>query len=347
MPRAFTRADPWTLILCFIILLVIAIAFWGLLDAVILALTAAIVLMPAHRRFVHRMTGAGSAALITFLTFLVVTGVFIFTAGIVVQNADFISEIVATIITGVDEIPANRFISPADVAELLSEIAIFLEEFIRDLAIETPFLLLKVFIFFMSLVLFLYSGDRVKQEVMAVLPEQLAIAVERLSAKIYDTLYAFYVVEVAVAFITFIIAIPFFFFWGYGNVLFFSLLVGLFQLLPFLGPQLVILLLAAWAVAQGDLFGALVMLFIGYPLISGVQDFYLRPRMMGTRAAVNPVLMVIGIFGGLALLGVLGLIFGPLLMALLVVSYQIILDQLRIRKREGPSRLTDAVSEDR
>jgi len=68
--------------------------------------------------------------------------------------------------------------------------------------------------------------------------------------------------------------------------------------------------------------------FIGYPLLSGWIDFYYRPVMMGKRVAINPVLMMIGIFAGLPFMGVLGFIIGPVLIALVVTGYKILEEEM-------------------
>ena len=50
--------------------------------------------------------------------------------------------------------------------------------------------------------------------------------------------------------------------------------------------------------------------------------------MMGKRVAINPVLMMIGIFAGLPFMGVLGFIIGPVLIALVVTGYKILEEML-------------------
>jgi predicted PurR-regulated permease PerM len=44
--------------------------------------------------------------------------------------------------------------------------------------------------------------------------------------------------------------------------------------------------------------------------------------------------MMIGLFGGLALFGLLGVILGPLFAALLVSAYELLIAQLRLGKEE-------------
>jgi hypothetical protein len=54
--------------------------------------------------------------------------------------------------------------------------------------------------------------------------------------------------------------------------------------------------------------------------------------------SIHPVLMMIGILGGISIMGIIGLILGPLFIAHLVSSYQILIDQLNMVKTKGVNR---------
>ena len=328
--------DPLTLILALLILIGIIIAFWPLLDAVVLAFSLAAVLVPFKQRLAGRYSSDRTAAvIITTLSFAVVSGILVLTAAIIYTNLDYIFGMANTIIRWVQTFPGAGALSPEMLAGTLRAVVGALRAYIEDIAVDLPIILLKAFIFFLALYLFVLSGDHVARELRSVLPGRLAASVNSLSGKTVDTLYAVYIVNVQVALITFLVSIPFFILWGYGHVLFFSVLMGIFQLVPFLGPQLLIIFLAIYALACGDIPRAVAMLAVGYPLISGSADFYFRPKMMGKRTAIHPVLMMIGLFGGLALFGLLGVILGPLFAALLVSAYELLIAQLRSGKEEA------------
>jgi len=62
--------------------------------------------------------------------------------------------------------------------------------------------------------------------------------------------------------------------------------------------------------------GVLFMLY-GIIIISSI-DNVLRPKIIGKKAKVHPVLILVGVLGGVYLLGFVGLIAGPLILALFV-----------------------------
>ncbi|WP_317064140.1 AI-2E family transporter [Methanoculleus caldifontis] len=334
MTTRYSDTGLLTLILALLIFAGILIAFWPLLDAIVLALSLAVVLIPFKQRLACRSSDRIAAAIITLLAFASISGLIVLTAAIVYTNAGYIFNMANIIIGWVEALPDAGILTPDAVAETLQAVVNIFEAYLASIAMSLPMILLKAFIFFLALYLFVLSGDHVAQELRSVLPEQLAASVNSLSGKTVDTLYAVYIVNVQVALITFLIAVPFFVFWGYGQVLVLAVLMGIFQLIPFLGPQILIIFLALYALAQGDTSGAVVMLAVGYPLISGSADFYFRPKMMGRRMAIHPVLMMIGLFGGLALFGIIGVILGPLFAALLVSAYELLVVQLRAGKSE-------------
>jgi len=97
-----------------------------------------------------------------------------------------------------------------------------------------------------------------------------------------------------------------------------------------------ILFLSLYFFSLGDTRSAVVLLLVGYPLLSGWVDFYYRPIMMKKRVAVHPVMMMIGIFAGVPFMGLVGFIIGPVLIALVVTGYKILAEEAGNAKA-GPS----------
>ena len=142
-----------------------------------------------------------------------------------------------------------------------------------------------------------------------------------------NTIYSLIVIQISAAFLSFLLAIPFFYLLGYGHVLLFATMIGFAMLIPLIGAQLFLLFFVLYMLALGDIRSALITLFIGYPLLSGWIDFYYRPVMMRQRVAVHPVFMIIGIFAGVPFMGIVGFILGPVLIALAATGYEIYAEQ--------------------
>lgn len=318
--------DRLTLVLVFAVFLTAAVAFWGLLWVVVLALSLAVVVLPLQRRLVERAVPEGLAALVvTALIFLVLTGAVGFTVAVLAQNADFLIEIVQGI-TG--WIGAAGGGPEGGVETWINEKAVSLGDEAAGIATQVPIMVLDFIVFFLALYMFIYRGAAVAAELTAALPVRLRAAVERMTTASIDTLYAIYIVHVATSVITFLLAIPFFWVLGYDHVIFFSVLAGIFQLIPIIGPSLIMLVIGIFALSQGDLRGAALAAFVGYPVVCALPDIYFRPLMMGRRARIHPVIMWIGFFGGLVVMGLVGFILGPLFVVLAVTAYHILVEEL-------------------
>jgi predicted PurR-regulated permease PerM len=145
-----------------------------------------------------------------------------------------------------------------------------------------------------------------------------------------DTLYAIYVVQVAIAALTFFIAIPVFYLLGYGHILFYSFLAAFCELIPILGSSVAFILIGAYALALGDTRGVFILFFLGYLIVSCVPEIYLRPVLVGRRVRIHPIIMLIGIIGGILTMGLAGFVLGPVIIVLLITSYRMYIKEKKM-----------------
>jgi len=91
---------------------------------------------------------------------------------------------------------------------------------------------------------------------------------------------------------------------------------GFFALLPVGGSTIVTIPTAIYLFLQGDIVRG-VLLVIWALGVVGTVDNVLKPIFIGSRLKLPILLLFFGILGGLAVFGALGLILGPVLLALL------------------------------
>jgi predicted PurR-regulated permease PerM len=187
--------------------------------------------------------------------------------------------------------------------------------------------LISIIIFFLSLSMLLYYGEQIWNTLTRMLSPKLFSAVEKMAEISTNTIYALIIVQISAAFISFLLAIPFFFFLGVDEPFLFATLIGFATLVPLTGAEILILFLTLYFMSVGDTRSAVVTLFVGYPLLSGWIEFYYGPMMMGKRVAIPVVMMMIGILAGVPFMGVVGFIIGPVLVALAVTGYKILAEE--------------------
>ncbi len=100
---------------------------------------------------------------------------------------------------------------------------------------------------------------------------------------------------------------------GVKHALFFAVLCGLLEIVPYLGNIIVSLLTAIVAFSQGGATMALWVLAI-YGLIQFVQNYILDPLIVGAKVSINPLCTIVVIVVGEMIWGIPGMILAiPLL----------------------------------
>ena len=111
---------------------------------------------------------------------------------------------------------------------------------------------------------------------------------------------------------------------GIDSALLLGLLTAFFALIPYLGTAVVWLPLSAYIFFVGVSYGLPAQMFRGIglflfgSLVVGTIDNFLKPKIIGDRAHINPVIVLLGVLGGLKLMGLIGIIVGPLILAITI-----------------------------
>ena len=106
-------------------------------------------------------------------------------------------------------------------------------------------------------------------------------------------------------------------FWLFGikAALLWGVVMAFLSFLPIVGPWLIYVPAALYYLIIGEYLKAVILLALGGLVISMV-DNVLRPILISGRAQLNGLLVFISILGGVAAFGVLGIVLGPILVAL-------------------------------
>jgi predicted PurR-regulated permease PerM len=117
---------------------------------------------------------------------------------------------------------------------------------------------------------------------------------------------------------------------GLPSPLVFGVLAALAALLPFGGTALV-WGPAAIALAVEHRWGAAVFMLLWGTLLVSLADNLLRPMLVAGRAPVGTLTIFIGVLGGIAAFGAIGLFLGPLVLVLIIALIRFMLE---IRRAE-------------
>lgn len=123
---------------------------------------------------------------------------------------------------------------------------------------------------------------------------------------------------------------------GIPGALLWGVLMGFFSLLPAVGTGLIWAPVAIYLLATGALWKGLILIFCGMFVI-GMVDNLLRPILVGRDTRIPDYVVLITTLGGLQLFGFNGIVIGPVIAALFIATWQIV---MRMRANEATTPLT-------
>src|SRR3989344_3077813 len=116
-----------------------------------------------------------------------------------------------------------------------------------------------------------------------------------------------------IAIIEFIVAAVRFAILGVDSYLILAAIIFILAFIPNIGPGLVWIPLALINIALGNYSIAIGAIILGL-IISIPIDTFLRTKLLGDTSRIHPLIMLLGVLGGLSLFGIFGFVIGPLIL---------------------------------
>ncbi|MFZ7111695.1 MAG: AI-2E family transporter [Desulfatiglandales bacterium] len=113
-----------------------------------------------------------------------------------------------------------------------------------------------------------------------------------------------------------------FYFFPLGSPLLWGTVIAIMAFLPVIGASIVFVPATLILLIQGK--GLIGLGYLAYNLFySSIIEYMIKPRLIGKGMQMNPLLVFIGILGGLKLFGILGIVYGPLIMTIFLTLAEI------------------------
>jgi len=195
--------------------------------------------------------------------------------------------------------------------------------------VSIPKIILNLFIMFFTLFYALKEGHNFMDKVekyLRIQKKEYVKALKRLKEITHGITYGYLIV----ALIQGILGALGFFIFGISSPLFWGLLMAFLALIPFLGTGLIWVPASLFLFLEGLFQGSTslmvkgVLLFVYCLIFVSTLDNFIRPKLMGGEANIHPLIVMLGIFGGLFFFGALGVVIGPLILSftfILVENY--------------------------
>ncbi len=215
-----------------------------------------------------------------------------------------------------------------DIAVRLSSLAGTVLQNITDLLLNLPGFFLAFFFVFFVFYYLLRDGEKMKKYFNDIFPLSQThenLIVKKLEQAISGVVKGSFLVALCqggVALVGFLIfGVPQPFLWAAFTVL--------AALVPTVGTSLALIPAILYLFISGHTGAGIGMMIWGAVAVGSIDNF-ISPKLIGNRANIHPILVFLGVIGGLQLFGIIGFLLGPILMAVFVTLLDIYRTDLKL-----------------
>ena len=321
----------------FFIITVIAFILFSLflvhsfLIAIISGILLAYIFYPVYKFMRKTIIGQNAAAFLTILSVILIFMIpLFFTANALIgQSIALFQQIRELDLSNIEEkIPESLRGSvefDTYVKDALNKLTLSLARGTSDFLVSLPKKLLEFFVMFFVMFYMLKEGKELAEKIRMHIPlkeHYRRHVAEKFNSVVYATIYGIVITAIVQGAIG---AIGLWIF-GVPSPLLWGLVMTILAMIPFVGPAFVWLPAALFKLAVGESFNGIGLLLYGILIVSTI-DNVIRPKIIGSKGKVHPALVLLGVLGGLEVFGLLGIIIGPLILAISAVFLSLYVDE--------------------
>jgi predicted PurR-regulated permease PerM len=194
--------------------------------------------------------------------------------------------------------------------------------------VSIPQLVLDLFIMFFVMYYTFKDGETLVRKVWLIFPLKKNHQ-EKIEKRVTDIINSTIYGEIVVSIIQGATALIGYYVVGIHSSVILGIVTAFAALIPTIGTALVwvpaSLVLISDGLAAGNnttVFGGIGLMLYGLLVVSTIDNL-IRPKLVGSKAQLHPALVLLGVLGGLAMFGIIGLFLGPLILALFVTFIEI------------------------
>ncbi|MEK6834729.1 MAG: AI-2E family transporter [Nanoarchaeota archaeon] len=302
------------------VFLVIMILAFLVVKSYIASLLTSIVLsylfFPLYKRLNNYIKNKSISALIILLLLIII---------IVIPTFFIINSLVKEALPLYSYIRTNELQLNPEISNVLNKIMQYILNEASNIAFTIPKFLIHLFVTMFLFYYFLRDGERFVQEIKKRIPldeKHKNHVVNEFKNVMYAMVYGLILTGI----IEGVIGTLGFYIFKIDSPIFWGIIMMILTILPGVGTSVI------WGVAgilkllQGDTFNGIGILIYGFIFISGTEAL-LKLKFIEKKSSIHPALIVLGVFGGITLMGFIGLFFGPLILILFITFLKSILKE--------------------
>ena len=297
-------------------------------------------------QYILKKTGKASLSsfLVCFFILLIIVIPAVFILKIVIQESYTIflllkqklasglfTECSSELCRAISEFIHSEFVS-AQLKQIIGNATQWIIEKGSAFVLNIPHLVISLFVIFFTLFYFLKDGENLLKQLQHYFqPHQKNYAVMLVRTK--EILHGMVYGYLLIALIQGILGAFGFFLFGVSSPLFWGLMMAFFALIPAVGTGIIWVPASLFIFLDGIFQNSTLLILKGIGLftysfifVSSI-DNVLRPKIISEKTKVHTAIIMIGIFGGILLLGPLGVVLGPLILSLTIEAIKMYLGE--------------------
>jgi len=322
------NTSPMNKIIAFSIFLVLAIMSFFIvkpfITGIFLALLLASIFKPLYN-FINKKLNKPSAvalivttiALIAIITFTVISLEIVASQVMSFYAYTKTTDIMApfkAILVKVIHVDPTQFSFLFDAA--LEKGTSYIINYLSNLVFEIPMILMQGIVCFFTMFYFLRDGDQIIDYFKSVLPFKEEVK-NRFIERFKEVTNGVIKGSIIVGLFQGLTAGLGFFLFGVNGAFVLTLIAIILSILP-LGPWVLWIPIGIDMILSGNKFGGIGLLIYGIVVVSYIDNI-LKPYLIGSKINLSPVITIIGMLGGAAVFGFIGLFVGPIILSYLIL----------------------------
>ncbi|MBT4135774.1 AI-2E family transporter [archaeon] len=205
-------------------------------------------------------------------------------------------------------------------------------DFLLNLPIIALHLFVVLFVFFFTL----RDGEKALEYLRDLLPIKKETQA-RFFKQFKDITNSVLIGQIVIGIIQGLIAGIGFYIFGVENIIILTIISMVASVIPIVGPWLVWIPVDIYLFSIGQKNDAIGLLIYGAIIVNWIDNL-IRPWLVSRKAKINSAIVIVGMIGGLLSFGMIGIIIGPLVLAYVILVFEIYkkktLDETIIFKEE-------------
>lgn len=331
----FTQKERNTITLVIIILLglILAYATRQIISALLSTVVMYTIFRPVNMWMVEKRKWRRpiAATVIIVLSFVIIVLPFLGLGKMLIDRAIELQknpDWIRTLVAKINEFAGDRLGKPDFLREQLEKSSSYIGDLFTSLLTGTLGIFLDIAIMYFLLYFMFINFRGFERGLMRYSPFRVDNAV-KFGQEMRNITYSNVLGQLFIAIIQGVALALGYILFGYSDPLFWGVICAILAFIPLLGPPLVFVPAAILAFTEGDNFAAIALLVYGFVVVINI-DNVLRLVIAKKLGDIHPIITIVGVIIGIPLFGVMGLVFGPLLLSYFLLTVRIYESNRRI-----------------